>query len=396
MNPNGQQRSCSDQIAEWWASLPLINKGLISGTTLLFILNIFMRNFFYYGMVDVPLLTLGHFQLWRVVTAFMIHADIFQLLFCLISLVGDSVRLEKILGSAAFLFDIILKNIQVQIIYLLIMYLLHFSNENFMMMPSSGLWDLVMVFITIRSASNPEQPTQFLCLPIVIKSKYYPFFIILLFSVMSGAPFSLIAAMIVGYIEACFFNGMMLRLSREKAIWLENKVLKCLLARPDFLSATNLDSPYFMNMPNPAPNNQANSGYMGGRGVQIGGGNDNVARPPPVPRVAAPPPRQTSQEQAKAKTGGGAGGTAPFTGKGRPIGMAASNNNENNELYDERDDSEEAIAGEPKKKNSDDVIGKNNYKGLVEEKEPDDAIGKNNYREDKGKKDEKRDIDNLI
>ena len=372
MNPNGQQRSCADQIAEWWSTLPLINKGLISGTSLLFIMNIFTRNFFYFAMVDVPLWTLSRFQLWRLVTAFMIHADIFQLLFCLISLVGDSVRLEKILGSAAFLFDVILKNVQVQIIYLLMMYLLHFSNDLFMVMPSSGLWDLVMVFITIRSASNPEQPTQFLCLPIVIKSKYYPFFIILLFSLISGAPFSLIAAMIVGYIEACCFNGMMLRLSREKAIWLENKILKCLLSRQDFLSAANLDSPYFMNVPNPGPNNQANSGYMGGRGVAIGAGNDNV-RPPPVPRVAAPPPRQAPQEQAKAQVGG----TAPFTGQGRAIG--ASSSNENNEIYDreDKDDSGEAIGGELKK-NKD-------YMGLAEEKD-----------EDKVRKEEKRDKDTLI
>jgi len=354
MNPNQPQRSCTDMVAEWWAGTPFINKGLLATTTILFILNVFMKNFFYLAMADVPLYTIYNFQVWRIFTAFVIHQDIFQLIFCLISLIFESSRLEKLLGSVAFLFDVILKNVEIQIFYLLIMYLLHFADVRFLVFPSAGLWDLVMVYITIRSASNPEQPTQFLCLPIVIKSKYYPFLIILLFSLISMMPFSLIAAMIVGYIETYVFNGMMLRLARNKAIWIENRLMGCFKTRPDFLSADNLDSQYFANVP---ANNNNNQGFIGGRGVAVGGNppiissnsNQNV-------RTLASndqQPQRPPLNQEPVKKSSGSSGTAPFSGKGTVIGGEESDKNDSGEGF---------AVGNDQGKNKD-------YIGLVNEEE---------------------------
>lgn len=285
--PNQQnQQSCGDQIKAWWQSVPFFNKFIISLCTLLFIVNLVYGGGLYNALSDKPSKTLENFQLWRTFTAWMIHRDILDLLFCAISFFPESLRLEKVCGTTAFIFDFLMKNLEIQFVFLLLSTILRFIYFPLSNLTSSGLWDMVMLFITIRSASNPEQPTPFLCFPVVIKSKYYPFLIIILFSFLSQAPVSLISALLVGYLETYFFNGMLIRISRSKAMWIEDKLFSYFKGRPDFISAQVLDSPYFNQERNyggniqavnaPPASNNSNLNVMGGRGVSIGSGPSNV------------------------------------------------------------------------------------------------------------------------
>ena len=391
---NNQNRDWSAEISEWWRATPIINKGIIMGSCILYLLNLFLHNSLFYLMADYPFKTLQSFQIWRIFTAFLIHDSIMSILFCLLSLVFESRRLENVLGSTAFLVDVLVKNIEIQIIYLLIMFLLHFASTEFILIPSAGLWDLVMVYITIRSASNPEQPTQFLCLPIIIKSKYYPFFIILLFSLISMMPFSLIAAMIVGYLETYFFNGIMIRLSRSKSVWIENKLLYCLKERTDFLSAINLDSPYYSdqgqnsfsnNFGNVAQNYNAappaNNNYMGGRGVVIGGGINN----PPPQRPPPPHPVHQSNEVPQLPKKPSSSTSTPFSGKGTLLGATTSGNDislnrtNDSEILNKDENLTEMTAQNPLPQ------GKNAYVNLINEND-----------EKKDETDEKKDKSSLI
>lgn len=349
MNNAGQQRSFGDELGNWWSATPFFNKALILGSSVLFLVNILTKNILFAYMADYPVLTVGSFQIWRLFTAFMINYEIIGLIFCLISLVFESQRLEKVLGSACFFVDIVVKNLEIHIFYCLLMYFVYlvYPTIHSEMIPAFGLWDLVMLFITIRSASNPDQPTQFLCFPIIIKSKYYPFLIILLFSLISLKPFSLVSAMIIGYFEAYLFNGIMIRFTRKKAIWLENKIFRCFKGRIDFISAENLDSPYFQDQPgivasafNNSNSNSRNNNYMGGRGVVLGGNSSQQNAPPPRTHISVPSRSDTSQQANK-----GSSSSKPFSGKGTVLGSGTlsfeqqthtSSQNDESGLYGEK------------------------------------------------------------
>ena len=372
-NPN--QGNWSDMITNWWNGTPFLNKAIIAGVCALYLLNLFTNDALFYLLADIPSKTLKSFQIWRIFTAFIIHPNFLSVLFCLLSLVSESCRLEKVLGTSAFLVDVIIKNIEIQIFYLFIIFILHFPLPELFYAPSYGLWDLVMVYITIRSASNPEQPTQFLCLPIIIKSKYYPICIILLFSLISMTPLSLLAALIVGYLETYFFNGLMIRLSRSKAVWLENKLFGCFKIRPDFISAENLDSPYYLgdnsfaNVRAPANNSNvpsSNNNYMGGRGVAIGGAPNNSAPPqrPPPQHPIRPVKNEPQHQQNTSSTTT----TKPFSGKGTILGSGISaSDNENRDKEIENINKDESLT----EMTSQGIVpqGKNEYVSLVNEKD---------------------------
>lgn len=343
LNNQNQGTNWFQELKNWWISTPFFNKALIIASFLFYLLNVLTNNLFLILMADIPLYTLKSFQIWRVITAFIVHMDLLSLFFCLLSMIFESRRLEGLLGSVAFFIDVLVKNIEIQIVYLFLMFLLHFMSPEFLKFHSCGLWDLVMVYITIRSASNPEQDTNFLCLPITIKAKYYPFLIILLFSVISMTPFSLIAAMIVGYIETYFFNGVLMRISRNRAIWFENKLFPCVKQRPDFLSAESLESPYFQQQVGSFV--PSNPNYLGGRGVQIGGSvQSNPPLQRPIDRERGIAPQIVNPPQTPAKE------TKPFTGKAVMLGTSEENMEEMIEVINKDGKKYESLTNESEDK----------------------------------------------
>jgi hypothetical protein len=69
-------------------------------------------------------------------------------------------RHEQTIGSINFIIDIMLKSVIIQVIYLVIIYIFSFVlGESVLNIPSYGLWNLVIVYISIKSFSNPEEET---------------------------------------------------------------------------------------------------------------------------------------------------------------------------------------------------------------------------------------------
>ncbi len=321
---NLNQRNWKHRIINWWNGTPFLNKATITGVCILYLLNLLTKDALFYFLADIPSETLNiptitskYFEVWRIFTAFIVNPNIMSVIFCLICLESESCRLEKVLGTTAFFVDLIIKNVEIQIFYIFIIFILHFRFPELLLLPSYGLWELLMVYITIRSASNSEQPTQLLCLPIIIKSKYYPILIILLLSLILMTPISLIAALIVGYFETYFFNGLIIRLSISKAVWLEKLLFGCVKTRPDFIAVENSDIPYYLsddnqnslaNLGAPLNNSNAtasNNNSIGGRGVVILEASNNPAlpqRPPPQHPVCSMKKESQNQQRTSLTT----------------------------------------------------------------------------------------------
>jgi hypothetical protein len=80
-----------------------------------------------------------------------------MIIFGLFSIHYTCTSLERTLGSVYFILDFILKNIFTQIIYVALSFLLNIIIEGkWLMIPSYGLWNTAMIYITLRSLSNPE------------------------------------------------------------------------------------------------------------------------------------------------------------------------------------------------------------------------------------------------
>lgn len=245
-NQNNQSPSFSSQIQSWWASIPFMTKLIFTICTLAFVIDLFTSRFLFSYFYDNYILTIRSFQIWRVLTPWMVHLDVLQLIFSLLSVYQRFLQLEKGVGSTVFFLDFLLKNAEIQVLFLILSFLFNvlFQSIFFRGQTSSGLWTIVMLYISINGFTNPDQETPLLCFPVNIKAKFLPFILLLFFS-FTNEFVSMLSALIIGYTETRFFDGMLLRISQHKTIWIEEKFLKTFIYRGDFISVQNINSPYF-------------------------------------------------------------------------------------------------------------------------------------------------------
>lgn len=108
---------------------------------------------------------------------------------------------EKEVGSGTFVWWIFMVMFLVNCFFLLEMFgLCHLYDPELAVFPSSGLWSLIIVDMCLRSLSDPSGTTNFWG-AIQIPNKWYPIFLVVIFSLFSMSPmWDLIAALAVGYL----------------------------------------------------------------------------------------------------------------------------------------------------------------------------------------------------
>jgi membrane associated rhomboid family serine protease len=245
---NNQAPSISSQIQNWWSSVPFMTKLILLFCSLSFIIDLISSRFFFLNCFDSYLLTIRKFQIWRVFTPWIVHQDVLQLLFSLLSVYHRFLQLERAVGSTVFFLDFLLKNIEIQVLFLILSYIFNvlFHSLFFSLQTSSGLWTIVMLYICINGFTNPNQEAPLLCFPVNIKAKFLPF-ILMLFFAFTNEFLSMLSALIIGFTETRFFEGMLLRISHNRVLWIEEKILKRWIYRSDFISAQNVNSAYFVS-----------------------------------------------------------------------------------------------------------------------------------------------------
>lgn len=150
------------------------------------------------------------------------------------------------MGSTVFFLDFLLKNVEIQVLFLILSCIFNLISQSlfFKLQTSSGLWTVLMLYISINGFTNPDQEGPLLCFPVNIKAKFLPL-ILMLFFCFTNEFVSMLSASIIGYTETRFFDGMLLRISQNKTVWIEEKFFKGFIFRGDFISAQNVNSPYF-------------------------------------------------------------------------------------------------------------------------------------------------------
>ena len=234
----GGSSDCTQDVKNWWSSLPIVCKTIffVTGGCYLFALLVnpsYLQN----NLVNYPEQTFFSYHIWSLVTTAFIHRGFFDLLLCLWMIHSDCIRIERGIGSVHFLFELLLKNILIQALYLCFIVLAAvLISPAFLGIPSQGLFPTVMLMITLRGLATPEVERPFMCFPVVVKQKYYHWLLLLLIVLLNGViMIDLLCAILVGYLEVKYFGGQIFRFAPQCLQSLEGKLCARFKHRADFV-----------------------------------------------------------------------------------------------------------------------------------------------------------------
>ncbi|EAS01018.1 transmembrane protein, putative (macronuclear) [Tetrahymena thermophila SB210] len=317
----GGAGNCMDDLKRWWTTVPFGSKLIYYVTLGLFFLNMFTGVYKYlYNSPDFIL----RFQVWRMFTTQFVD-ELMGTIFGLLSLTFTAIALERSIGTVTFILDFMFKNFLIQLLNFIILIMLNLAFKTGTNIPSFGLFNIVILYMSLRCFSDPETSSNFMCFPIQIKNKFQPFAILLFFTLLSGSlRFDFVAAVILGYVEVKFYGGMMLRLSEQRIASLKNNfIFKPMTSRSDFVEQGGS----FLVQTNAQNQNQQpapSASNFSGRGVSIGGDPLQQASSSSQQPQSRPNQQQYVINPSQDQNSQAGGQFQQFAGKGVSIGGGAT------------------------------------------------------------------------
>jgi len=233
---------------------------------------------------------------YEVVNEFKIHTlflspffsgSIMNLIFGFWSYLGRAGVLEFQWGTIKTMVDFFWKNLFINVLYIVMAYFLNIiwpgkPGSSPFFIDAHGLWPILFSLITEQALENPDGEAKLMCFPIIVRKKYYPFALWILFSLISGYPgFDDLAGIIVGFVHYKYLNTYYFEWinDRRMARWSTFCLFKFMTSHPNYVpgqaSATDIEAP--RSSASTAPSSQPQSGGSGafnafsGKGVAIGG-----------------------------------------------------------------------------------------------------------------------------
>lgn len=191
----------SDKAKTAWATVPLFVRFVIITSCAFYIISWFIPYVDY--LVNVPYYSIGSFQIWRLLTSTFINLSIFNLIFAFIFWIPDAIRLENTSGTVRYSLNFLINSCLVNVLFAVVIGILSviMQSSYLLMFSSFGLWPVIMSEITMLCIANPENTINFLMLPIEIKSKFYPWVLVLFMSLLSfSIRLDLLAGIGYGYL----------------------------------------------------------------------------------------------------------------------------------------------------------------------------------------------------
>lgn len=215
-----------------------MSKSVIVSSCFIYLLS-FMTEKVILQLVNLPLLTIYHLQVYRLVTAPLVHMNFLMLLFSLLSIVPLLSVVEQQKGSVGVLVDFWSKNLVIQSVYCVVAWLVSYLYMQVLLMPSGGCWPLVMVYLTTRCLLAPEEQTNLLCFPILIRNKYYPLVLACLFCLLQP-QLDIFIGLAYGYVLHYYFKNTLV--STPFLYKIETACSSCLSSRQDFITLSNVNT----------------------------------------------------------------------------------------------------------------------------------------------------------
>jgi hypothetical protein len=220
---------------------------------------------------------------------------ILSIIFSLIFWFKDAVKLEKELGTVKYMLVFFMNTLCIQILYCLVTLLISLIIQNTILMRmkvtpngirNEGLWPILMCDLTLLCLNNPEEPMRLFLFPCIIKAKYYPLVLFLIFTILSGfnIDFEVLCAISFGFLYHFYLKNL-LKITNNFAMKVENSFLcRWMKSKKGFVNTGGVTLPQLRNNLENVRNvvvngNNANpqGGFRAfrGKGVAVGGGNTN-------------------------------------------------------------------------------------------------------------------------
>lgn len=140
-------------------------------------------------------------QLWRLFSSPLAVRSVLELLFGLVVTYQQLPALERQLGTLSCFFMYFTLTALINVLYVAINVVITVASGSSLGRAGgcvSGLWAPFMALLTIQTRRSSEQSMSFwgMC---NIPTKWYPLFLVLLFSLLGSDPISLLAGVAVGY-----------------------------------------------------------------------------------------------------------------------------------------------------------------------------------------------------
>ena len=294
MNSNLETKnedSIWEKFKEILDEIPFFIRFVLIMNIFLFILNLFTKYTSFY-LSNIPFYTLSHYQFWRLITTSFITTNIVNMLIGFLVWVKDAISLERSLGTIRYILIFIGNSIFINIIYcLIISFINHFlkikiynNYYGIYAINNSGIWPIIICEMTLLCLNNPDSKIIFLFRPCPIKAKYYPIFIIIIFTLVNNfrINYAIISGFLYGIIYYHFLQNKF-NCSDEIIRKIENSfVCKCLTRFNGFINIDSINHNYAssgdVHMISSLDNISSHIGFspFGGKGVSVGS-SDYVA-----------------------------------------------------------------------------------------------------------------------
>ena len=282
-------------------SMTYFIKLVICTTVILYLIN-FIIPYVALLLADIPYYTIYYIQIWRLITTPFMTTNLFSVIFSIFFWYDKASKLEKEIGTIKYMLVFFMNSICIQILFNILMLLLSFiiqSKTPLLMklkggvVRNEGLWPILLCDITLLCLSNPNENMQFRFFPCVIKAKYYPLFLFLIFTIISGfnIDFESMCGIGFGFLYFYFLknrfsisNNFANKLGNSFLCrWMKNKrgfIDKGFLFN---IGANAIDNTRNVNINNSNNLSRSNDNKTSftpfkGKGVAVGGGNNTVSQ----------------------------------------------------------------------------------------------------------------------
>lgn len=288
-NTDQMWKDCRKGINSMLDNMPLFVKIIVFLTLIFFSIGLFTQFISFY-LVNIPYFTIFYFQIWRLFTTPFITTGFLGIIFSLLFWYRDAVKEEREKGTIKYMLRFFMLSFFIEIIYSLIMLIISIIIQNSIMMRikmtptgirNEGLWPILMCDLTLLCLSHPDQDMRFFFFPCIIKAKFYPLVLFLIFTVLSGfnIDFEILCGISFGFLYNYYLSDK-LAISNNFALKVENSCFfHWMTDKKGFISINNTgtnDIP--VNIENVANSNNNTFSAFQGKGVAVGSSDENINR----------------------------------------------------------------------------------------------------------------------
>jgi len=199
MRGGGGGGSCTEQVKAGWAKLPLFNKFVFFTCCAIYLLSFIVIQVLTYTML-IPI-DVFRLHIWKLITGPFAHGQLLQLFFSLISYIPSAMYEEDEMGTVPFTIRFFKLSLFINVLFCALGLGLGFVMPMLAAKPLMGLWPILFCDMVIQCYKEPEMPRGLCCLPIEIKSKYYPLVLFAIFTIIfMDLDISLVTGLMVGYL----------------------------------------------------------------------------------------------------------------------------------------------------------------------------------------------------